>query len=117
MFSTKAKGVRYMEMAEGYITRMALDDDDQVIGYEFVKLGKMLEDIRHGVSADEALKNNTGSYGRFNEAKKYIDPRRRIIRLYKGGQFTMANDVKFRRQREKNGQNREVSCRVWSCKP
>ena len=75
MFSTKAKGVRYMEMAEGYITRMALDDDDQVIGYEFVKLGKMLEDIRHGVSADEALKNNTGSYGRFNEAKKYIDPR------------------------------------------
>ena len=74
MFST-AKGVRYMEMAEGYITRMALDDDDQVIGYEFVKLGKMLEDIRHGVSADEALKNNTGSYGRFNEAKKYIDPR------------------------------------------
>ena len=75
MFSTKAKGVRYMEMAEGYITRMALDDDDQVIGYEFVKLGKMLEDIRHGVSADEALKNNTGSSGRFNEAKKYIDPR------------------------------------------
>ena len=72
MFSTKAKGVRYMEMAEGYITRMALDDDDQVIGYEFVKLGKMLEDIRHGVPADEALKNNTGSYGRFNEAKKYI---------------------------------------------
>ena len=75
MFSTKAKGVRYMEMAEGYITRMALDDDDQVIGYEFVKLGKMLEDIRHGVPADEALKNNTGSYGRVNEAKKYIDPR------------------------------------------
>ena len=75
MFSTKAKGVRYMEMAEGYISRMALDDDDQVIGYEFVKLGKMLEDIRHGVPADEALKNNTGSYGRFNEAKKYIDPR------------------------------------------
>ena len=75
MYSTNAKGVRYMEMAEGYITRMALDDDDQVIGYEFVKLGKMLEDIRHGVPADEALKNNTGSYGRFNEAKKYIDPR------------------------------------------
>ena len=75
MFSTKAKGVRYMEMAEGYITRMALDDDDQVIGYEFVKLGKMLEDIRHGVPADEAIKNKTGSYGRFNEAKKYIDPR------------------------------------------
>ncbi len=75
MFSTQAKGVRYMEMAEGYITRMALDSDDQVIGYEFVKLGKMMEDIRHGVDAATALKNNTGSYGRFADAAKYIDPR------------------------------------------
>ncbi len=75
MFSTKVKGVRYMEMAEGYITRMALDADDQVIGYEFVKLGKMMEDIRHGTPADVALKNNTGSYGRFADAVKYIDPR------------------------------------------
>ena len=75
MFSTKVKGVRYMEMAEGYITRMALDSDDQVIGYEFVKLDKMMEDIRHGTPADVALKNNTGSYGRFADAAKYIDPR------------------------------------------
>ena len=75
MFSTKVKGVRYMEMAEGYITRMALDSDDQVIGYEFVKLGKMMEDIRHGMDAATALKNNTGSYGRFADAAKYIDPR------------------------------------------
>ena len=75
MYSTKVKGVRYMEMAEGYITRMALDADDQVIGYEFVKLGKMMEDIRHGMDAATALKNNTGSYGRFADAAKYIDPR------------------------------------------
>ncbi len=75
MFSTKAKGVRYMEMAEGYVTRMALDADDQVIGYEFVKLGKFLEDIRHGMTPDEAYKKNTGSYGRFADAAKYIDPR------------------------------------------
>ncbi len=76
MFSTKEKGVRYLEMAEGYVTRMALDEDDEVIGYEFVKLGKMLEDIRNGVSPDEAYKNNTGSYGRFANAAKYIDPRK-----------------------------------------
>ncbi len=75
MFGTKAKGVRYLEMAEGYVTRVALDEDSQVIGYEFVKLGKMMEDIRHGMSADEALKKNTGSYGRFANAPKYIDPR------------------------------------------
>ena len=75
MFSTNAKGVRYMEMAEGYVTRMALDDNDQVIGYEFVKVGKMLEDIRHGKTPDEAYKANIGSYGRFADAAKYIDPR------------------------------------------
>ena len=75
MFSTNKKGVRYLEMAEGYVTRMALDDNNEVIGYEFIRLGKMLEDIRHGVSADEALKKNSGHYGRFDDAAKYIDPR------------------------------------------
>ncbi len=78
MFGTKAKGVRYMEMAEGYVTRMALDKDDQVIGYEFVRLGKMLEDIRRGKSPNEAYEANKGHYGRFTEADgavKYIDPR------------------------------------------
>lgn len=75
MYSTKEKGVRYLEMAEGYVTRLALDENDQVIGYEFIKLGTFLEAIRHGVPADEAPKKNTGSYGRFNEACRYIDPR------------------------------------------
>lgn len=75
MFSTKAKGVRFMEMAEGYVLKTALDENDEVIGYQFVKLGKMLEDIRHGVSPDEAYKNNIGQYGRFDGAAKYIDPR------------------------------------------
>jgi len=75
MYSTKEKGVRYLEMAEGYVTRLALDENDQVIGYEFIQLGTFLEAIRHGVPADEALKKNTGSYGRFNEACRYIDPR------------------------------------------
>ena len=74
-YATLKKGPRYLELAEGYITRMALDADDQVIGYEFVKLGKMMEDIRHGVSPDEAYKNNIGQYGRFDNAAKYIDPR------------------------------------------
>ncbi len=75
MYSTNKKGVRYMEMAEGYVTRLALDGDDEVIGYEFVNLGRMMEDIRHGKSADDALNKNTGTYGRFDDAVKYIDPR------------------------------------------
>ena len=75
LFSTKAKGVRYLELAEGYITKMALDADDQVIGYKFVHLGKMMENIRKGMDANEALNKATGQYGRFDDAAKVIDPR------------------------------------------
>ena len=75
IFGTSAKGVRYLEMSEGYITRLALDDHDETIGYEFVRLGKMMEDIRHGVQAEEALRKNTATYGRFDQAARIIDPR------------------------------------------
>ncbi|MDR2449974.1 MAG: iron-sulfur cluster assembly scaffold protein [Prevotellaceae bacterium] len=75
MYSTNSKGVRYLEMAEGYITRMALDAAGEVIGYEFVHLGKMMEAIKKGVAPADALKQTTGTYGRFAEAAKYIDPR------------------------------------------
>ncbi len=75
MFGTLAKGTRYLEMAEGYCTRMALDANDEVIGYEFVHLGKMMEFIKKGIAPAEALEKSKGSYGRFKDAVKYIDPR------------------------------------------
>ena len=75
MFGTNAKGVRYLEMAEGYVLSVALDDNNEAIGYKFVRLGKMLEDIRHGMSANEAYEKNIGTYGRYADAPKYIDPR------------------------------------------
>ena len=75
MFSTKAKGVRYLEMAEGYVLKIALDENNEVCGYQFVRLGKMMEDIRHGMEPGEAFKKNIGQYGRFDNAAKYIDPR------------------------------------------
>ena len=79
IYGTEAKGVRYLELTEGYITKMALDKDDQVIGYEYIKLGVMLDKIKAGMSADEALKSATGHYGRFTKeegACKFIDPRK-----------------------------------------
>ena len=76
VYGTKAKGVRYLEMTEGYCTRMALDANDEVIGYEFVSLGKMTDLIKKGVEPGEAYKQSMGTYGRFNEAVKYIDPRK-----------------------------------------
>lgn len=75
MYGTTAKGVRYLEMAEGYVTRLALDDNSEVIGYEFVHLGKMMEMIQKGTDANEALKKATSTYGRFDEATRTIDPR------------------------------------------
>ena len=75
MYGTVAKGVRYLEMAEGYVTRMALDAGDEVIGYEFVNMGKMMESIQKGVEPAEALKKATSTYGRFDEAVKTINPR------------------------------------------
>lgn len=75
MFSTLDKGVRYLEMAEGYVTRMALDAHDEVIGYEFVQLGKMMESIQNGTAPADALKNATSRYGRFDEAVRTINPR------------------------------------------
>ena len=59
-FGTKEKGPRYLEMAEGYVTKVALDGDRQIIGYEFVHLGKMMDEISKNVDANKALKIATG---------------------------------------------------------
>ncbi len=75
MYGTLAKGPRYLEMAEGYVKGIALDENDEIIGYEFVHLGKMMEMITKGEDANDALKKATGRYGRFEDAVKVIDPR------------------------------------------
>ncbi|MBR6285303.1 MAG: hypothetical protein IKR25_13585 [Muribaculaceae bacterium] len=76
MFGTRAKGVRYLEMTEGYCTRMALDNNNEVIGYEFLSLGKFTDALKKGMTPEEALESAKGHYGRFENAPKYIDPRK-----------------------------------------
>lgn len=79
MYGTKAKGTRYLEMAEGYVLQIALDKDDQVCGYQFLSLGKMMDAIKKGMSPNEAYEKNIGTYGRFKAedgAVKWIDPRK-----------------------------------------
>jgi hypothetical protein len=76
MFSTKIKGPRYLEMAEGYVLSIGLDANNEIIGYKFVHLGKMMADIRKGVDPKEAYEKNIGQYGRYDEAVKKIDPRK-----------------------------------------
>ena len=74
-YATKAKGPRYLELAEGYITKIAVDKDDQITGYKFVHLGKMMDMIKKGMDANEALEKASGQYGRVDDAAKLIDPR------------------------------------------
>ena len=75
-YSTVLKGPRYLNTAEGYVTKLALDKNNEIIGYEFVNLGKMMEAIKNGTAAEVALKENLKTYGRYNDAVKYIDPRK-----------------------------------------
>ena len=76
MYGTSAKGTRYLEMAEGYVTQLALDGDNEIIGYQFVQLGVMMDHIAKGMDAQEALTKASGTYGRFAEAVKVINPRK-----------------------------------------
>ncbi len=75
MFGTRAKGPRYLEMAEGYVLAIGLDANKEIIGYQFVNLGKMMDAIKKGVDPKEAYEKNISTYGRFAEAVTVIDPR------------------------------------------
>lgn len=76
MYGTKLKGARYLEMAEGYVLGIGLDEGGEIIGYKFVSLGKMMDAIKKGVDPKEAYEKNIGTYGRFDQAAKVIDPRK-----------------------------------------
>src|SRR5574344_757732 len=76
IYSTKEKGPRYLEMAEGYVLETGLDENNEIIGYKFVHLGKMLEAIRNGEDPKTAFEKNIKTYGRFDEATKVVDPRK-----------------------------------------
>ena len=75
MFATKEKGPRYLEMAEGYCSKIALNKDDEIVGYEFLNFGTMMDFIKKGDEPAEAIKKATGHYGQWDTAAKYIDPR------------------------------------------
>ena len=75
IYSTLEKGPRYLELAEGYVLELGLDKDNQIIGYKYVNMGKMMENIKKGIDPKEAIEKATGTYGRFDEAVKKVDPR------------------------------------------
>ncbi|MBR2189693.1 MAG: hypothetical protein IJ860_09875, partial [Eubacterium sp.] len=76
MYGTLAKGPRYLEMAEGYVTDIALDEDDEIIGYKFINFGRMMDFIKAGDDANTAYEKAKGQYGRVADAARLIDPRK-----------------------------------------
>ena len=76
VYSQEEKGTHYLNLAEGYITKQGLDENGEIIGYEYVAIGSLMKSIREGVDVKEALQKATKTYGRFKEAVTIIDPRR-----------------------------------------
>ena len=73
--STETGGVKYLNLTEGYITKMGLDERGEVIGYEYVNLGLLLKNLNdENLTKAQAIENATKHYGRFDEAKKIINP-------------------------------------------
>ncbi|SHJ05690.1 NifU homolog involved in Fe-S cluster formation [Parasporobacterium paucivorans DSM 15970] len=75
LYGTLKKGPRYLEMAEGYITGLALNEEDEIIGYQYVGLGKMTDFIKKGDDPNTAWEKAKGEYGRVADAVRIIDPR------------------------------------------
>ncbi len=77
MYGTLDKGLRYLEMTDGYVTGLALDEDDLIIGYQFVSFGKMMEPLLALVDdVNTAFEKSKGQYGRVADAVKIVDPRK-----------------------------------------
>ena len=76
MYGTRKAGPRYLEMTDGYVTGIALDEDNEIIGYKFVNFGKMMDFIKAGDDANTAFEKAQGQYGRVDDAVKVIDPRK-----------------------------------------
>jgi NifU-like protein involved in Fe-S cluster formation len=76
MYGTVSKGPRYLEITEGYVTCIGLDEENEIIGYEYINLGRMLDMIKSGTDPGEAVKKASGKYGRMDDAVKKIDPRK-----------------------------------------
>ena len=74
-YGTLEKGPRYLELTDGYITQIALDEEYQIIGYKYVNFGKMMDFIKKGDDAKVALEKASGQYGRVADAVRLVDPR------------------------------------------
>lgn len=75
VYSCEGHGTRYLNLAEGYITKEALDENGEIIGYEYVAIGSLMKSLREGMDSKEAIKKATKTYGRYQDGVTFVDPR------------------------------------------
>lgn len=76
IYSSENSGVKYLNTAEGYISKLALDKNKEIIGFEYINTTLLIKSLQNGVNGEQALKNATKQYGRYLDAVSYIDPRK-----------------------------------------
>lgn len=76
VYGSLAKGPRYLELTEGYILEIGLNENDEIIGYKYINWGVMMDNLKKGLPPSDILKKAIGKYGRFDKAVKIIDPRK-----------------------------------------
>ncbi len=76
VYGSNDKGPRYLHLNEGYVMRMALDENDEIIGYELLNVGKMLSLLKSGTDPEQAQAQSLEQVGRFSEGITFIDPRK-----------------------------------------
>lgn len=76
VYANSKTGPRYLNLTEGYITRLALDANKEIIGYKYVSIGNLMMLLEKGTDYQTARDKSTKTYGRYNEATSYINPRK-----------------------------------------
>ncbi len=76
VYSNSKIGPRYLQLTEGYITKLALDSNKEIIGYEYLNVGNFMLMLEDGSTFEEAKNKSTKRYGRFDEGVSYINPRK-----------------------------------------
>ena len=58
-YANEKIGPRYLNLTEGYITRLGLDENNEIIGYEYVNVANLLQLLEGGVSYNIAKEKST----------------------------------------------------------
>ena len=74
----KARGVFVIGLDDAFPPMGYRDSNNEIVGYEFVNLGKLMDLLKAHpeLSGKEAIEKIRGHYGQWDNAAKYIDPRK-----------------------------------------